>query len=167
VALFRATAGIWGSGEGRIIRPGLDAIHFLPERPYLPLGTLRGVASFPAEEGSLSDERIREALRALDLAALADRLDAVEPWDQVLTDAEKQRLALARVLLQEPEWVFLDKATSALDEATEARVYELLAERLPRAAIVTAAHRPAVARFHSREWRLRSRGEGPASLEAA
>jgi putative ATP-binding cassette transporter len=165
--LLRTIAGVWPFGSGRIELPRHDRLLFVPERPYLPLGTLRAVASFPAEEGSLPDERIREALRALDLAPLADRLDAVEPWDQVLTDAEKQRLALARVLLQEPEWVFLDKATSALDETTEARVYELLAERLPRAAIVTAAHRPAVARFHSREWRLRSRGEGPASLEAA
>jgi putative ATP-binding cassette transporter len=165
--LLRTIAGVWPFGSGRIELPRRECLHFVPERPYLPLGTLRAVASFPAEAGSFEDESIREALGALGLAQLADRLDDVEPWDQLLTDAEKQRLALVRVLLHAPDWVFLDKATSALDEATEARVYELLAERLPRAAVVTAAHRPNVARFHTREWRLRMREDGPTSLEAA
>jgi len=165
--LLRTIAGVWPFGAGRIELPRRDRLLFVPERAYLPLGTLRAAATFPAEEGSFPDEQIREALRALGLARFTERLDEVEPWDQRLTDGERQRLALARVLLHEPEWVFLDKATSALDETTEARVYELLAERLPQAAVVTAAHRPAVAAFHSREWRLLPHGDGPASLEAA
>ena len=165
--LLRSIAGVWPFGSGRIELPRRDRLLFVPERAFLPLGTLRAAATFPSEEGTFPDERIREGLCELGLASFTGRLDDVEPWDQLLTDAEKQRLALVRVLLHEPEWVFLDKATSALDEATEARVYELLAERLPRAAVVTAAHRPAVARFHSREWKLRARADGPASLEAA
>jgi putative ATP-binding cassette transporter len=165
--LLRTIAGVWPFGSGRIELPQRDRLLFVPERAYFPLGTLRGAATFPAEEGTFPDDRIREVLGALGLARLAERLDEVEPWDQRLTDGEKQRLALARVLLHEPEWVFLDKATSALDEATEARVYQLLGERLPRSAVVTAAHRPSVAGFHSRQWRLLPHRDGPASLEAA
>ena len=98
---------------------------------------------------------------------LAQRLDEVEQWEQQLSPHEQQRLALARVLLHEPDWVFLDKATSALDEEMEKRVYELLAERLPRATVISVAHRPEVAAYHDRRWNLAFRDDGRVELRAA
>ena len=165
--LLRAIAGIWPFGSGRVELPVRDRLLFVPERPYLPQGSLRAALSFPAPEGTFSDEKIVETLRLLDLHQLEQRLDDVESWDQTLSGHEKQRVALVRVLLHEPEWLFLDKATSALDEATERRVYELLAERLPQTTVITAAHRPAVEVYHARRWTIAPNDSGPATLEAA
>jgi putative ATP-binding cassette transporter len=165
--LLRAIAGIWPFGAGRVELPARDRLLFVTERPYLPLGSLRTAVSFPAEEGTFPDERIREALRRLGLGRLEGRLDAVESWDDELSDHERQRLAFVRVLLHEPEWLFLDKATSALDEAMERRVYELLAERLPRTTVITAAHRPAVVAYHARRWSIAPQDGGPGRLLAA
>jgi putative ATP-binding cassette transporter len=165
--LLRAIAGIWPFGAGRVELPLRDRLLFVPERAYIPLGSLRAAVSFPAPDGTFPDERIGEALRVLGLGHLEARLDGVDAWDQRLSDHEKQRLALVRVLLHEPEWLFLDKATSALDEETERRVYELLAERLPRATVITAAHRPSVERYHTRRWAITSHEHGPGRLQAA
>ncbi len=165
--LLRAIAGIWPFGAGRVELPVRDRLLFVPERPYVPQGSLRAALSFPAPEGTFSDEKLGEMLRLLGLRSLERRLDDVESWDQVLSDHEKQRVALVRVLLHEPEWLFLDKATSALDEATEKRVYELLSERLPNTTVITAAHRPAVVGYHARRWTIAPSESGPASLEAA
>ena len=165
--LLRAIAGIWPFGSGRVELPRRDRLLFVPERPYLPLGSLRAAVSFPAPEGTFPDERIHEVLGLLGLGHLEGRLDAVEPWDQELSDHERQRLAFVRVLLHEPEWLFLDKATSALDEAMERRVYELLAQRLPRATVITAAHRPAVVGYHARRWTIAPQDGGPGRLLAA
>jgi putative ATP-binding cassette transporter len=165
--LLRAIAGIWPFGAGRVELPVRDRLLFVPERPYVPQGSLRAALSFPAPEGTFSDEKLVEMLRLLGLRSLERRLDDVESWDQVLSDHEKQRVALVRVLLHEPEWLFLDKATSALDEATEKRVYELLSERLPNTTVITAAHRPAVVGYHARRWTIAPSESGPASLEAA
>jgi putative ATP-binding cassette transporter len=165
--LLRAIAGIWPFGSGRVELPVRDRVLFVPERPYLPLGTLRAAISFPAPEGTFPDEQIQESLGLLGLRQLAARLDAVETWDQELSDHERQRLAFARVFLHRPEWLFLDKATSALDEATERRVYELLAERLPRTTLITAAHRPAVVDYHTRRWTIAPQDGGPGRLQAA
>ena len=152
--------------HGRIEVPARTRTLFLSQRPYLPLGTLRAVVSYPEPDGTFPDEKIREVLRLLDLGALADRLDETEHWEQQLSGGEQQRLAFARVLLHEPDWIFLDEATSALDEEMETRVYELFRERLPRAAIVSIAHRPALAQYHGRRWSLTPGAEG-AVLEAA
>ena len=165
--LLRAIAGIWPFGSGRVELPVRDRLLFVPERAYVPQGSLRAALSFPAPEGTFSDEQIVEMLGLLGLRNLERRLDDAQPWDQVLSDHEKQRVALIRVLLHEPEWLFLDKATSALDEATERRVYELLAERLPNTTVITAAHRPAVVGYHARRWTIAPRESGPARLEAA
>jgi putative ATP-binding cassette transporter len=165
--LLRAIAGIWPFGSGRVELPQRDRLLFVTERPYLPLGSLRAAVCYPGPEGAFPDERIRETLRLLGLGHLEGRLDAVLPWDDELSDHERQRLAFARVLLHEPEWLFLDKATSALDEATEQRVYELLAERLPRTAVITAAHRPAVVAYHARRWTIAPEDGGPGRLLAA
>jgi putative ATP-binding cassette transporter len=164
--LLRAIAGIWPFGRGRIEVPEQARTLFLPERPYLPLGTLRAAVSFPAPEGSFPDERIRETLELLGLGNLAGQLDELAPWQQFLSGGEQQRLALARVLLQEPDWIFLDGATSSLDEETEKRFYDLLRERLPGSAVISIADRPAVARYHERHWTLVPRGAAMA-LQAA
>jgi putative ATP-binding cassette transporter len=140
---------------------------FVPPRPYLPLGSLRAVVSYPAPAGTFSDERIREVLALVELGHLAGRLDDAEPWDQQLSAHEHQRLAIARVLLHEPEWIFLDEATSALDEAMEERVFRLLAERLPHAALLSIAPRSAAQRLLQRRWTIADRGDGTATLQAA
>lgn len=165
--LLRAIAGIWPFGKGRIEVPAGARMLFLPQRPYLPLGSLRAVVSYPAAEGTFGDQRIRDELERLGLSHLEERLGDLEPWDQILSGHEQQRLAIARVLLNEPDWVFLDKATSELEEAMEKRVYELLAERLPHMAVVSVAHRPAVEAYHAKRWTLVSHDHGPAALQPA
>ncbi len=164
--LLRAIAGIWRFGTGRIELPEETRTLFVSERPYLPIGSLRAAASYPSPEGSFPDDKIREALRLLDLGSLGERLDEVQHWEQHLSGGEQQRLALARVLLHEPEWVFLDGATSSLDEETERCVYGLLHSRLPRSAIVSTADRPAVADHHDRRWTLTPSG-GAMALQVA
>jgi putative ATP-binding cassette transporter len=165
--LLRAIAGLWPFGSGRIDVPAHARMLFVPQHPYLPLGSLRTVISYPAPEGTFSDARIREVLGLLGLERLATRLDDTLPWDQQLSPHEQQRLAMARVLLNEPDWVFLDKATSALDEELEKRVYALLAERLPHMTVITVVQRPEVAAYHDRRWTIAPNAHGTASLQAA
>jgi vitamin B12/bleomycin/antimicrobial peptide transport system ATP-binding/permease protein len=165
--LLRAIAGIWPFGKGRIDVPARARMLFIPQRPYLPIGPLRVAVSYPAPEGTFPDVRICEVLRLLGLGRLSARLDDTAAWDQQLSPHEQQRLAIARVLLNEPEWVFLDKATSALDEETEKRVYALLVERLPHTTVISVAHRPEVAAYHARHWKIAPNAEGSASFEAA
>jgi putative ATP-binding cassette transporter len=165
--LLRAVAGIWPFGKGRIELPPHARMLFVSREPYLPLGSLRAAVSYPAAEDAFSDERIREVLGLLDLEPLGARLDEIAPWDERLTGHEQQRLAIARVLLNEPAWVFLDKATSALDEPMEKRVYELLKERLPTTTILSIAHRPKVEAYHEKRWTLAPRDHGPAMLQPA
>jgi putative ATP-binding cassette transporter len=165
--LLRAIAGIWPFGAGRIEVPARGRMLFLPQQPYFPLGSLRTAVSYPAPEGAFPDAKILEIFRLLGLAHLAGRLDAAETWDEHLSAQEQQRLAIARVLLHEPDWVFLDKATSALDDAMEQRVYALLNERLPRTTIVTVAHRPGLEAYHNRRWQLVASDHEPSTLVAA
>ncbi|MGH7287609.1 MAG: ABC transporter ATP-binding protein/permease, partial [Myxococcota bacterium] len=165
--LLRALAGIWPFGEGRIEMPARASTLFLPQRPYLPLGSLRAVLSYPAPEGTHTDERIAAVLRLLNLAQLEGRLGDVKPWDQHLSPYEQQLVALARVLLNEPQWVFLDMATSELDEEMEQRVYALLAERLPHSTLISVAQRAAVEACHARRWTVTPSEHGPAVLRAA
>ena len=163
--LFRAIAGLWPWGAGEIVTPPLDRVMFLPQRPYLPLGSLRGALSYPAEPGRFGDAEIGEALKAVSLAPLAGRLDEVERWDRVLSLGEQQRLAFARLLLQRPDWIFMDEATAALDEANQDAMMTLVVERLPEAALVSIGHRPGLEAFHTRTLTLR-RAEGGARLHA-
>jgi putative ATP-binding cassette transporter len=164
--LLRAIAGIWRFGRGRVEMPVGTRAAFLPQRPHLPIGTLRAALAYPAEERAYSDEKIREVLGLVGLASLADRLDESQHWQQHLSGGEQQRIALARALLQEPEWIFLDEATSGLDEESERRIYQLFRERLPRSAVVSIADRPAVADQHDRRWSV-TRHDGAAVLQAA
>jgi putative ATP-binding cassette transporter len=165
--LLRAVAGIWPFGSGRVEVPPGARVLFVPQQAYLPLGSLRAAIAYPSAADAFPDARVREVLRLLDLGHLEAKLDAVEPWDQELSGSEQQRLALARVLLNEPDWVFLDKATSELDEGMEKRVYELLAEKLPSSTVISVAHRPSLLPYHTRLWRIAPHDAGPASLQAA
>jgi putative ATP-binding cassette transporter len=165
--LLRAIAGSWPFGRGRIEVPAHDRMLFVPQWPYLPFGSFRCVVSYPAPEGTFEDTRIREVLALFGLERLAKRLDETAAWDQQLSPDEQQRLAITRVLLNEPQWVFLDKATSALDEDMEKRAYALLAERLPHMTVISVAHRPEIAAYHDRHWTIAPNAQGAASLEAA
>ncbi|HXK21830.1 MAG TPA: ABC transporter ATP-binding protein/permease, partial [Myxococcota bacterium] len=129
--LFRALAGIWPFGGGCIERPAAAACLFLPQKPYIPIGTLRGAVTYPSREGRFADEELRRRLRECRLEHLVDRLDESLHWEQRLSPGEQQRLSFARALLQRPEWLFLDEASSALDPATEAELYALLERELP------------------------------------
>ena len=164
--LFRTLAGLWPFGHGRVEIPEKGKKLFLPQHPYLPMGTLRAAASYPSCEGAFSDARIEEVLRLVGLERFQGRLSEDAHWEQQMSGGEQQQLAFARVLLHRPDWVFLDEATAALDEATEERVYELLEEQLPDATVVSIAHRPGVAQYHGRRWTLVPRN-GHVSIEAA
>jgi putative ATP-binding cassette transporter len=166
-ALLRAIAGMWPFGSGEIAVPPREHTLFLTQIPHLPAGTLRMVTCYPARADVFGDERIREALALCDLDGLGGELDRCEAWEQVLSPSEQQRLAIVRALLQRPEWLFLDDATSALDEGAERRAYELLARRLPRAALVTATRRPSAVAHHTRRWLLVAGADGRVLLKAA
>jgi putative ATP-binding cassette transporter len=152
--LFRALAGIWPFGKGEIQVPTRARALFIPQRAYLPIASLRDAVSYPAPTGTFDDKSLREVLSETGLGAFADRLDEVQNWSNRLSGGEQQRLAIARALLHRPDWLFLDEATAALDEDAEARMYTLLSERLPDAAIVSIAHRPGVAAFHTTRFSL-------------
>jgi putative ATP-binding cassette transporter len=164
--LFRSLAGIWPFGAGRIERPARERMLFLPQRPYLPLGSLRAVVSYPTAEHRFEDAQIRDALAQVGLASFAARLDEVEPWEQRLSTHEQQLLGVARALLQQPDWILLDDATSGLDEATERRIYDTLLARLPRAGMIAAGLRPRSLELMPHRWTLAER-EGHSVLQAA
>lgn len=146
--LFRAIAGIWPFGKGRVdVPPGQSAL-VLPQRPYIPLGTLRGAVSYPNTTDQFTDAAIREALRAAQLPQLAEELDRVDAWDQRLSGGEQQRLAIARAILARPDWLFLDESTAALDETSEAGIYRTLREKLPGTTIVSIGHRSTLHALH-------------------
>lgn len=163
---FRAMAGIWPYGQGQIHRPAHARILFLPQKSYVPSGTLADALCYPAPGDSFSAEVLGEMLRACKLDALADRLNDIDNWAMRLSPGEQQRLAFARALLQRPDFLFLDEATSALDEDTEALMYRLVCERLPDAALVSIAHRSTVARWHHMAMRYLPQGSGhPSAIE--
>jgi putative ATP-binding cassette transporter len=147
--LLRAVAGLWPFGRGRI-RVGDGNALFLPQRPYLPLGTLADAIAYPRAAAELPSEAIADALRAVGLAHLVDRLNEEGNWAQRLSIGEQQRLAFARVLLARPEIVFLDEATSALDEAAEMSLYRLLREASWQPTIVSVGHHGTLRRYHDR-----------------
>ncbi|MFT8242502.1 ABC transporter ATP-binding protein/permease [Roseomonas sp. BN140053] len=152
--LFRALAGIWPFGRGQVAMPTGARALFLPQRPYLPLGTLRQVVCYPGHPEDFPEAAVRDAVTAAGLEHLLPRLDHPEAWDRQLSGGEQQRLAFARALLQRPDWLFLDEATASLDGPAEEQLYALLRQRLPNTAVVSIAHRPAVARFHDRAVRV-------------
>jgi vitamin B12/bleomycin/antimicrobial peptide transport system ATP-binding/permease protein len=148
--LLRAIAGIWPFGGGAVAVPPDKKALFLPQKPYLPLGTLRQALAYPTEPRPEDEKRMIELLRLCGLPQLVDDLDREENWTQALSLGEQQRVALARVLLQRPDIVYLDEASSALDVPTEERLYKALIDSLPQTTIVSVAHRPTVKQFHTR-----------------
>lgn len=147
--LFRAMAGIWPYGAGEITVPDTTRPMFLPQRSYLPVGTLADVLCYPDGAAAHPRAHLEEVLTVCRLTHLTEVLDSFDNWSLRLSPGEQQRIAFARAVLQQPDYLFLDEATSALDEETEAAMYALVLERLPGVALVSIAHRSTVARFHT------------------
>jgi len=165
--LFRAIAGIWPFGRGEIRMPADGRVLFLPQKPYLPIGTLREVVSYPALPGSVDDAMLRETLEAVGLPELVGQLDESAHWALRLSPGEQQRIAFARALVQQPEWLFLDEATSAVDEAAETRLYELVRDRLRGTTVLSVGHRSTLRAFHDRQLVVKPNESAPASIEEA
>jgi vitamin B12/bleomycin/antimicrobial peptide transport system ATP-binding/permease protein len=157
--LFRAISGIWPYGRGMIERPADAAVMLLPQRPYIPSGTLKTAVTYPAVAGTYGDTAVREALKLARLATLACEIDSEDNWPQRLSGGEQQRLAIARAILDKPNWLFLDEATSALDEGLEAEIYRILSEVLPNTTIVSIGHRSTLVALHRRHIEMEP-GEG-------
>ena len=152
--LFRAVAGIWPFGRGRIEIPAGAHVMVVPQKPYIPIGTLRAAISYPAASDVYTDDDIRQVLEQARLGFLAEDLDREDTWSQRLSGGEQQRIVLARAMLARPQWLFLDESTSALDEKLEADLYRTLVERLPNTAIVSISHRSTLAAWHSRHMEM-------------
>ena len=148
--LMRAFSGIWPFGHGRIEIPEGTRVLVLPQRTYLPQGTLRQALVYPSTVEAYPDAEVRTALGAVGLGRLEPEIDEAGNWPQRLSGGEQQRLGIARALLAKPEWLFLDEATAALDEAGEAALYRTLIEHLPDSTIVSIAHRSTLDAFHTR-----------------
>lgn len=165
-SLLRAIAGLWRTGSGAVQHPPMEDVFFLPQRPYMQMGTLRSQIIYPMKETDLADERLLELLQEVQLESLAERvggLDASHDWEKQLSIGEQQRLAFARVLARAPRIVILDEATSALDSANEAALYERL--RANGTTLISIAHRPAVLKHHTHVLELK--GEGAWQVHAA
>lgn len=147
---FRALAGIWPYWKGRIRVPAGARLLFLPQKPYLPLGSLKHAVSYPGKSNEFDDASVRESLEAVGLAHLAGELERTENWAQVLSGGEQQRLAFARALLNRPDWLFLDEATAALPEEAQDALYRLLKEKLSGTTLVSVGHRESLAAHHDR-----------------
>jgi putative ATP-binding cassette transporter len=139
--LFRGLSGIWPYGHGKVAIPEGRRMLFLPQKPYLPIATLREVLSYPDQPGGYGDAALRQALVDAQLPHLVDRLDEESNWSLGLSGGEQQRIGFARVFLYRPDWLFMDEATSALDEETEQALYALVRERLPNLTLISVAHR--------------------------
>ncbi len=164
--LFRALAGIWPFASGTLAGPPLGSL-FLPQRPYLPEGTLRRVLCYPMHPDEVPAGRLADALTLTGLTPLAHDLDLEAPWSQRLSPGEQQRVALARALLLRPSWLFLDEATSSLDAEAEGALYAMLRRELPETTLVSITHRDEVARLHERVLRLAPAPGGGSLLVAA
>ena len=162
--LIRAIAGLWPWGSGRIQRPNHASIAFMPQRPYMPLGTLRNAIDYPATDHKAETADIEKILRECGLEHLMPRLDEEDSWSTVLSGGELQRVAFARILLKKPDIIIMDEATSALDELTQARMMELVEERLVDSTLLHVAHRPGLEKYHNRQIELERAEAGPATI---
>lgn len=149
--LFRLIGGLWPYWQGTASVPDRAASLFLPQKPYLPIASLRTTLAYPDTAEHHSNAAMTEVLEAVGLSALAPELDSVQHWAQRLSPGEQQRLAFARALLLKPRWLFLDEATSALDEQAEKTLYAHLIAALPTTAIVSIAHHAAIADLHEQQ----------------
>ncbi len=162
--LFRLLSGIWPFAQGEIQVPA--DMFFLPQKPYIPLGTLRYVIAYPHDPDIHDSSALSQALRDAGLDNLIDRLDRDDNWPQSLSGGEQQRVAIARALLAKPAWIFMDEATSNLDPESETAVYRMLRSRLPDTNFISIAHRPSVAGFHEARVTFQRDGQTPGTLVA-
>ena len=164
--LFRAIAGVWPFGRGTIAIPAGAHVMVLPQRPYFPVATLATAIAYPAEPGAFPSETLARALEIVGLPALAPRLHEEAHWNRILSLGEQQRLAIARAILQKPDFLFLDEATASLDEASEAALYKVLRTQLAGTTIVSIGHRSTLSAFHDRGIALKREGEQHRLIEA-
>ena len=160
--LVRVLAGLWPSARGSLTLPQCTEVMITPQRSYLPLGSIKGALLYPNPDLQVPDDRLQSALAKVDLTSLAARLDEVARWDQVLSNGERQRLAIARLLVHRPRVIILDDALSALEESVQAALLTRLRAELPEASIVSLAQRPAPAGVHDRQLVLERRAESAA-----
>ena len=157
--LLRSLAELWPYTSGTLTRPcGPNQTMFLSQLPYVPLGDLRAVVTYPGEEGSVDDAALQRTLEEVALPHLIPRLDEVQDWAKVLSPGEQQRIAFARILLTKPQVIFLDEATSALDEGLEYLLYQLVRTQLPDTIVVSVSHRSTVEQHHTHELELTGDG---------
>ncbi|WP_144156304.1 ABC transporter ATP-binding protein/permease [Paraburkholderia sp. BCC1885] len=152
--LLRALAGIWHYGAGQVTLPANAKLFFLPQKNYIPPGTFRAALCYPAQPHAFDDETCRRALIDCQLGQYSDVLDEVARWGNNLSPGEQQRLGFARALLQQPDYLLLDESTSALDEDNESKMYQLITQRLPEAAIISVSHHSSLERFHTHALRI-------------
>jgi putative ATP-binding cassette transporter len=158
--LVRALAGLWPWGGGSVEVKKGASLFLLPQRPYVPVGSLKRAATYPDAPESKTDEEVAKALEEVGLPHLAEKIAEEGPWDQTLSGGEKQRLAIARILLHNPDIVVLDEATAALDANSQDELMALLVDRAPNTTIVSVGHRPELEAFHTRKLTLARRREG-------
>jgi vitamin B12/bleomycin/antimicrobial peptide transport system ATP-binding/permease protein len=159
--LVRAIAGLWPWGQGEILFGPESKLFLLPQRPYVPVGTLRRAATYPAPAQEIDPAVVKEVIEAVGLGYLANRLDEEDnAWDHMLSGGEKQRLSFARLLIHKPSIAVLDEATSALDHASQEQMMKLIAEHLPATTMISIGHRPELEAFHDRKLVMEWRGGG-------
>jgi vitamin B12/bleomycin/antimicrobial peptide transport system ATP-binding/permease protein len=152
--LFRVLAGLWPYAAGRLVQPTGGRVLFLPQKPYLPIGSLKAVLTYPQAAADADDAACVDALHTCGLTQLSQRLQETANWSMMLSGGEQQRIAFARALLLRPDWLFLDEATSALDAQSERNLYALVRSRLPLSTLISIAHRPSVREFHDKEFNI-------------
>jgi putative ATP-binding cassette transporter len=162
--LLRVISGIWPFGDGAVTKPAGAHVMLLPQKPYIPIGTLLAAVTYPATPESYGEDAVKAALRSAHLAELIDQLHIDDNWGQRLSGGEQQRLAVARALLAKPDWLFLDEATAAMDETMEGKIYKVLFTELHATTIVSIGHRSSLHDIHQRHIELRPDGDGASQV---
>ncbi|HUW99133.1 MAG TPA: ABC transporter ATP-binding protein/permease [Acidiferrobacter sp.] len=156
--LIRTLAGLWPFGSGEVATPARKISLFLPQKPYLPLGSLREILLYPHGAPDTATDTLAEALTMVGLPRLVKSLDESKSWSLILSLGEQQRIAFARIMLQKPQWIYMDEATSALDEAAEAQLYTLLRVHLPASTVISVGHRATLNAYHKTQLQLSGTG---------
>jgi putative ATP-binding cassette transporter len=151
---LRALCGLWPFSEGQILLPRNQSVMVIPQKPYLPIGSLRSALVYPSLESEISESELIKLISLCHLEHLSGRLGDIDNWALILSVGEQQRVAWARVFLHKPQWLFLDEATSALDEGTQDRIYSALKEQLPGTTMISVAHRQNPEEHHQAIWKF-------------